>query len=257
MPMQPLYLKHSLSIKDLPQYLGSQSVARFDNKCVFVGVDLAPVDTLETGVVVIDAKRNILQRDKLDSNEKVMRLLTEISAPENMVVALDLPKSLLIASKWRQQQIKMHPLTLNKDELMGLPAVTKAWYAQRARALFKSARENNQFIFGFFAPHAKLRFGLTTPFRNRSPNGCRALQNNIRQYLNLNGLSENLAPSSVLDAAIGAYSAWLLCHGREKIHYQLYLDDNARLYLDPLHCLEKGTVPAKKKRFRHRYVSPK
>lgn len=225
-----IYLKHEIAIKDL----GESPRASLTNKWLFVGIDMAPIDTLETGIAVLDRKKHIMRMDKLDEDETLLKFLDNLSPPENLVVALDIPKSLSIPSKWRQQQIKMHPLRLLEKGPHVPEVVPTDRYAQRAKDFYDAVQKRGILIVSFFTPHAKLRYSLNTPYRSRSPHGCRALQALLKQKLAIKDIPTNLAPSSVLDAMVGAYSAWLLCHGHENEHFKLYQDDESRLYLDPL-----------------------
>lgn len=230
MSASSIYLKHEITIKDL----GESPRTSLTNKWLFVGIDMAPIDNLETGIAVIDRKKQVMRMDKLDEDETLLKFLDNLSPPENLVVALDIPKSLSIPSKWRQQQIKMHPLRLTAKSPHTPEAVPTDRYAQRAKDFYDEVQKRGILIFSFFTPHAKLRLDLNTPFRHRSPYGCRALQALLKQKLAIRDIPNNLAPSSVLDAMVGAYSAWLVCHGQEQENYKLYRDDEERLYLDPL-----------------------
>lgn len=235
MSASSIYLKHEISIKDLPALAGPVSRASLTNKWLFVGIDMAPIDSLETGIAVLDRDRHIMRMDKLSENEDLLLFLDNLAPPENLVVALDIPKSLSIPSKWRQQQIKMHPLRL-QDQMPNTtrePVPTDR-FAQRAKDFYEAVDSRGILIVNFFTAHAKLRYDMNIPFRSRSPQGCRAMQGMMRQQLGIHDMPANLAPSSVLDAMIGAYTAWLLCKGKEDVHFKLYRDDEQRLYIDPL-----------------------
>lgn len=234
MPASSIYLKHELTIKDLSARTGRESGLNLANKWYFVGVDIAPIDNLETGVAVLDRNRRIVRMDKFDDDKSILRFLDNLAAPGQLAVALDIPKSLSIPSKWRQQQVKMHPLSLREPLVSEVETVPTARFAQRAKDFYEAVQSRDILIFGFFTAHARLRYDLTTPFRHRSPAGCRALQAMMRQRLGIRDVPSNLAPSSVLDAMIGAYSAWLLRNGVENEHFKLYEDDERRLYFDPL-----------------------
>jgi hypothetical protein len=234
MEASSIYLKNEISIKDLESELGSASRASLTNKWYFVGIDMAPIDSLETGIAALDRNKRVMRMDKLNEDEQLLLFLDNLAPAENIVVALDIPKSLSIPSKWRQQQVKMHPLCL-LDEGPHIPEpVPTDRYAQRAKDFYDAVRSRGILIMGFFAAHARLRYSLNIPYRTRSPQGCRALQSLLKQRLRIEDVPSNLAPSSVLDAMIGAYSSWLLCHGQENVHFKLYRDDEQRLYLDPL-----------------------
>lgn len=230
MTASSIYLKHPVAIKDLDNLYGPGPRTNLGNKWWFVGIDMAPIDSLETGVVVIDRQKHIQRMDKLSTDEELLLFLKNLAPPENIVVALDVPKSLNIPSKWRQQQIKMHPLQLVESG----GEVPTDRFAQRAKDFYDALSERGILIVNFFTPHSKVRYGLNIPYRSRSPHGCRALQSLLRQRLGIRDVPTNLAPSSVLDAMVGAYTAWLLCHGKEARHFQLYRDNEQRLYLDPL-----------------------
>jgi hypothetical protein len=90
-----------------------------------------------------------------------------------------------------------------------------------------------------------MRYDMNIPYRSRSPQGCRALQALIKLRLGIPNVPSNLAPSSVLDAMIAAYTAWSVYKGTSGVHYQLYQEHLAtgsntpdptshRIYLDPL-----------------------
>ncbi len=242
MSVPSLYLKHETAIKALPQ------TPRFalGNKWYFVGIDMAPIENLETGIAVLDRDRRLVRMNKLNTDEQLMLFLRNLAPRDNLIVALDVPKSLSIPSKWRQQQIKMHALQLEAEANDGAPSDR---FAPRAKAFYQAVDEAGIFMVNFFTPHARLRYDLGIPYRNRSPQGCRALQALLRQRLDIKDVPTNLAPSSVLDAIIGAYAAWSLCHGKEGHDFKLYTDDEQRLYLDPL-ARPRPKPPARSRRRR-------
>jgi len=175
-----------------------------ENKWLFVGLDLAPVDSLETGIAVIDRDRKLVRMEKLESDRQIYTFLDSLGPKDGLIIALDIPKSLSFTSKWRQQQIKMHPLRLlNQDEASG-----SRRFAKRADDIYHALTSKGFFVVNFFSHYAKLRYNLNVPYRSRSPQGCRALQAVIKENLKIRHISSNLAPSSILDAMIGAYIAW-------------------------------------------------
>lgn len=124
----------------------------------------------------------------------------------------------------------MHPLRLRIDERKE----DTDRFSPRAWKFYRRLSGEGFFVVNFFAHHAKLRYGLSIPYKNRTPQGCRALQALMKERLKLEGVPTNLAPSSVLDAMIGAYAAWSLFKGKDKLDFKLYQDDKDRLYFDPL-----------------------
>ena len=236
-----LYLKHETAIKDLPE----SPRTSLSNKWYFVGIDMAPIESLETGVAVLDRDRRLVRMDKLNIDEQLVLFLKNLAPADNIVVALDVPKSLSIPSKWRQQQVKMHPHQLDNREQ---DAPTDR-FAQRAKDFYQEITDSGILIYNFFTPHAKLRYDLNIPFRTRSPMGCRTLQALMKQRLDIKDVPTNLVPSSVLDAMVGAFTAWSLVYGKEGRDFQMFTDDRARLYMDPLDTPKPPPKP-RRRRFR-------
>jgi len=246
-----IYLKNEMTIKDLEQCFPNDARINLGQKWWFVGIDLAPTDSLESGVAVLDRTRSLMRMDKFTEDEEMLSLLKNLSCSENILVVMDIPKSLSIQSKWRQQELKMHPLSMRNAPKNSI--VPSERYSERARNFYLELEKMGILTFGFFTPHAKLRYNLNIPYRHRSSLGCRALQASVKQSLGIQNLPTNLVASSVLDAMLAAYTSWLMCYGQEDKHFKLYSDNEKRLYIDPLTILAK---PARTKRSRHYYSSP-
>ncbi|MBY0402452.1 MAG: hypothetical protein K2X66_01015 [Cyanobacteria bacterium] len=186
-------------------------------KWMFVGIDLAPNEALETGVAVLDRNRHLTRMDKLYSDQDILYFLKNLAPAQNLIVSLDIPKSLSIPGKWRQEEIKMHPLRLsrNRDE------VPLSRLAPRGKSLYHLIDQEGILIFTYSNYFAKMSYDLNIPFRTRTPQGCRALQSLMKTRLRIANVPTNLAPSSVLDAMIGAYASWSVYRGRLGTHFKL------------------------------------
>ncbi len=202
----------------------------------FVGIDLAPNESLETGVAVLNRERRLVRMDKIYTDDDILLYLDNLAPDNNLVVALDMPKSLSIPGRWRQEEIKMHPLRLIREEDNQPQGATGSIdrYAQRATDLFNVLTDKGVIVFLYFNYQARMRYDLNIPYRNRTPQGCRALQSLIKLRLSIPNVPSNLAPSSVLDAMIGAYTAWSMYKGKLGQHFHLFKDSESRLILDPL-----------------------
>jgi hypothetical protein len=234
-----IYLKNEMTIKDLEQCFPNDPRINMGQKWWFVGIDLAPTDTLESGVVALDRTRSLMRMDKFTEDDEILAFLKNLSCSENILVVMDIPKSLSIQSKWRQQELKMHPLSIRNSEKSA--TVPTERYCDRAQNFYAELEKLGILTFGFFTPHAKLRYNLNIPYRHRSSLGCRALQSSVKQCLGIQNIPSNLVASSVLDAMIAAYTAWLCCYGKEEKHFKLYSDNEKRLYIDPLAVLASPT----------------
>lgn len=228
MTRKSLYMQEKVTLDDMTD---------IGKKTLFVGIDLAPIDTLETGIALLNRDKQLLRMDKLNDDAQIHHFIENVAPADNIVVTLDIPKSLEIPTKWRQQEIKMHPLRLDVD---GRELTDR--FASRAWEFYETARKKGIFIVAFFGHHAKMRYDIRIPYKVRSPAGCKALQRMIREELRVQDVPTNLAPSSVLDAMIAAYAGWTAYAGEEGVHFDLYRDDKTRLYLDPLKSLKQIPV---------------
>jgi hypothetical protein len=213
------YLKHEIHLADHPQLA-------LDQRYSFVGIDLAPNNQLESGITVIDRDRTLLRMDKLYADDDILAYLKALGPANSLIIAIDMPKNLNIKGKFLQEEIKLHPLRLS---LPHHQQHAEQRFGARGFRLWQHLWDMQALPFLFFSYGAKLQFDLTTPYRGRSPQGCRALQAAIKHHLELRNMPSNLAPSSVLDAMVGAYCAWLLWIGQESQHYRLFLDTDGRL----------------------------
>lgn len=236
---QTLYPKEQIALKD---------VDHIANKWAFIGIDLAPHETLETGVSAFDREGKLTRMDKLNTEDEILRFIDGVAPAPNVIVAIDIPKSLEIDGKWRQQEIKMHPLRLIRPT----DGKTTDRYASRAWRLYDTLTEKGILTLAYFNYLAKMRYGANIPFRTRTPQGCRALQATIKHVFNVEDMPTNLAPVSVLDSIVGSYAAWSLFVGEDGKDFQLYKDPKDRLFLDPLQKPDYKK-PAPKRRRYHRY----
>jgi hypothetical protein len=215
------------------------------DKWLFVGLDLAPNETLESGVTVVDRDRQLLRMDKLYSDQSILTYIQGLGPAHNLIVVIDMPKNLGISGRWRQEEVKLHPLRLARFDGSGLTDR----YAKRSRELYDTLLKLGAMPILYFSAMARLSYDMYIPFRIRTPQGCRALQAMVKERLKLGNMPTNLAPSSVLDAMIACYCAWGVYQGQFGQHYDLFTDESGRAYLRPL----KLYTATQKVRRRRRY----
>ena len=206
--------------------LSPRQQEQFANATHFVGVDLAPMNTLESGLVVLNRDAEIIRSDKLYKSETILDVLLKLGPANRLVISLDMPKNFGIQSRFQQDEIKHHPLRL--EPWTGQPPIDR--FSFRSRQLFDALLEAGSLPFLGFTHRSKVILNLQIPFKARSPQGCRSLQAKIEQTLPISNLPSNLLPSSVLDATISAYTAWLT-HDVEQHaqHFEWYADPEGRL----------------------------
>lgn len=217
-------------------------------KLKFAAVDLAPNEQLETGFSVVDRSRHLVRMDKLYKDDEILSAIENLGPLNGTVVVIDMPKSLSIPGRWRQEEIKMHPLRLKRAS-----GQTTERFELRGRRLYDHLESRGVMVFLYFNYWTRVNYDLLIPFRSRSPQGCRALQSAIEHQLDIKHLPSNLAPSSVLESMVGAYASWSLWAGTPGEDYQLYLDEQGYRYMIPLdrpHLTESPKKPRRRRQLR-------
>jgi hypothetical protein len=286
MTTQAPYSKHPLALAQLaqPNQLGQP----MGNKLVFIGLDLAPSDTMDSGLVALDRTRQLLRTEKLAKDTDIIRTLDSVAGASNIVLVVDVPKSLSIPGKYRREEVQMHPLRLMRPEVdpdelvINRPRPARMRFykgrplpahlqedttedhafahrsAKRARTLYDSLtlRYPTMVILLQYNAMAKPRYQLHVPFKSNSTAGSKALQTAIAYQLGV-GInppsSGGLLPMPVLEAAIPAYVAWSLYAGAENEHFTLYTDDDGRHHVEAVTRVPEKAVVRPVRNFRRRY----
>jgi hypothetical protein len=105
-------------------------------------------------------------------------------------------------------------------------------FNRRARQFYKLLEELGLFPVLGYSANLKMNLGFTSPFKARSPQGCRSLQSFVADVLELRNMPLNLVPSSVLDAMVLAYTGWVLSNGEYGVDATLYHDAEGYRVLD-------------------------
>ncbi len=194
----------------------------------FAAVDLAPNEQLESGFSAIDRERVLVRMDKLYRDTDIIMAVESLGPANGTIVVVDMPKSLSIPGRWRQEEIKMHALRLKRQN----GSYTER-YEERGLRLYDILEEAGATPFLYFNYWTRVNYDMLIPFRSRSPHGCRALQSAIEHQLGIKSLPTNLAPSSVLESMVGAYASWSVWAGTPGTDYEIFLTDSGYKALIP------------------------
>jgi hypothetical protein len=219
------YRKTADTLADFPSH------AKMAQKWLFVGVDLAPNAALESGLVVLDKDLTLLRMDKLYTNASLLSTIEQLGAAHSLIVAIDMPKNLAISGRFRQEEMKYNAMRM---EAAGYDRKPLDRFAPRGRVLYDALQTLGAFPVLTFTPNTKANFKLFVPHRARTPQGCRFLQNALKEQFLIKNMPNNLAPSSVLDGMVAAYSAWILSSGVLNEDVCLYQDRLGYWTVDPL-----------------------
>jgi len=204
----------------------------------FCAVDLAPNDQLESGFSAMDRDRVLIRMDKLYRDDEMIAAIENLGPANSLIVVIDMPKSLSLPGRWRQEEIKMHPFRLK----------TLNRYETRGMRLYDRLRDKGILAFLYFNYWTRMNYDMLIPFRSRSPQGCRALQTMLEYQLAIKNLPTNLAPSSVLESVVGAYAAWSVPVGKPGTDYQVFETDTGQQILIPLEKPHLTLPPPKRSR---------
>lgn len=238
------YLKEEITHEPLPD-LGL--------KLYFASVDLAPNDQLETGLSTLNRERVLVRMDKLYRDEDILQAIESLGPLRNTIVCIDMPKSLSIPGRWRQEEVKMHPLRLKRQNGDVISRFDKRGYK-----LADALEQRGALVLMYFHYWARVNYDMLVPFRSRSPHGCRALQAAIEHQLGITNLPSNLAASSVLESMVGAYVSWSVWAGEAGRDYEVYKDESGHKILLPKgrpHLRPKAAIKTDRRRFRVRPVT--
>jgi predicted nuclease with RNAse H fold len=221
------------NVAETPEQLPEH--AKLDQKWLFIGIDLAPNAALESGLVVLDKDLTLLRMDKLYTNASLITAVEQLGAAHSLIVAIDMPKNLSISGRFRQEEMKYNAM---RQEAGPYERTAVDRFSPRGRVLYDAFQKLGMFPVLTYTPNTKANFKLFVPHRARTPQGCRFLQNALSQELRVKNMPVNLAPSSVLDAIVAAYSAWILSSGTLNKHVELYQDRLKYWTVDPLQPLK-------------------
>jgi len=200
----------------------------------FVGLDLAPNEGLETGWVVMDRQRRILQADKAITDAQILNQLASLGPPEQTVIAIDAPKSLSLETRWQQERIRLYPFQVESAQSNGESDSSKMVdrCAERVWWLTDTLADRGYTVIVYLNAVAKFRLDLRTPYRTRTPQGCRALQATLKEKLGLHNMPTTMVASAVLDGMVAAYMAWMV-GTRHTDTVALYWDEAGRYIAEP------------------------
>lgn len=221
-------------------------------KLRFAAVDLAPNEQLETGFSVLDRDRNLIRIDKFYKDDEVLSAIESLGPANGTIVVIDVPKSLSIPGRWRQEQVKMHA-----QRLVGVNGKPISRFDKRGIRLYEALEARGVLAFLYFNYWTRLNYGIQVPFRSRSPQGCRALQMAIEHQLDVKNLPTNLAASSVLESMVGAYAGWAVWMGQPETDYEIFRAETGQRVLIPGGRPHLGIKPSqRRRRFRREVPMP-
>jgi hypothetical protein len=156
------------------------------------------------------------------------------------LIIIDAPKNLTMVSKFKHEELKYHASTTQPEKAFGLR------YSERTLQFYNTLKQAGANVFITLHHYNFLRYGINTPFKTRSSQGCKSLQLAMRHQLLIRGLPDNIMPLSSLESTLAAHMAWLMWQKPSNVSYY-QIDDEY-----PIVLINKGALPAQKPQRRFR-----
>jgi hypothetical protein len=178
----------------------------------YVGIALTPSESFESGLCVMNHQQHIMQLDKFTTDDLPLDVLAAMDRP--VLLALDLPKNIMVAGKYNMERLRMH-FTLPSQR------TETGRYADRLTPFLQALFAMQTVPVVFVGAQVKQVWNILPPFRSRSQAYCRQLHATIRQQLGVATCPAQVPAAAVLDSMVASMVAWSVLHGTPGVHYTL------------------------------------
>lgn len=186
----------------------------------FVGISLSPSATVESAAAVLDSNMKIITLDKLFTMQDVEFFLDNLPGKKNSVIIISIPENdIMISSKWKYNSRTYQAVNLNSP-VKNIDDWTNR-FSPRGCEYFTALKENNIDLLRFDTINAKEAVGYCTPFKDRTPTDCKAIQNALKMKFNMRELPSNMLPVAQLEAILGGILGYTIVNGKEDSDYKL------------------------------------
>lgn len=186
-------------------------------KISFIGISLSPNNNTESAVAVLDANAKIITLDKLFTVQDLEFFIENFPGKKNSVIMISIPENeTMISSKWKYNSRTYQPVNLNSKITNNDEWANR--FSNRCSEYIEELKSKGLDVFRYDINNVKKAMGYCTPFKDRTPIDCKALQNTLKIKLNMRELPANMLPVAQLEAILGAYLA--LCMVIDNKEYQ-------------------------------------
>lgn len=173
-------------------------------KKIFIGISLAPLESNDTGIAVLDENCCLLRIDRVYTLEDFQIILKNTIKKDNCVIAIDLPKNIKIVSgKWRITSRVIDSFRGKRQDY--------DWrnrYSTRGKDIIEKLVNEGYEVIRYNSSYVKNILNLNEPYKSRTQEGCKMLQMAISKKLNIKNVPHNIISTAGLDAILGAYTAY-------------------------------------------------
>lgn len=172
----------------------------------YIGLALAPVSTVESGLAVIEDTGKIILIDKLFKVKDITLFFDNYSSLKKSKICVSLPwDNTMLEGKWRilskpYQQVATNVHMPNREN----------WtqrYTKRGCEYFCELKERGIDIVRTELYLARQNLKLSSYFKERTPADCKFLQNTLKLEYGFEEIPTNMMPAAQLEAIVCALIA--------------------------------------------------
>ena len=172
----------------------------------YIGLAMAPVSTVESGLAVIDDDKNIILIDKLFKVKDIQFFFDNYSSLKNSTICISLPwDNSMLEGKWRilskpYQQVSTNIHIPNREN----------WtqrYTKRGCEYFNELKSLGIDLIRTELYLARQTLNLSSYFKERTPADCKFLQNTLKIEHGFDEIPSNMMPAAQLEAIVCALIA--------------------------------------------------
>ncbi len=172
----------------------------------YIGLALAPVSTVESGLAVIEDTGKIILIDKLFKVKDITLFFDNYSSLKQSKICVSLPwDNTMLEGKWRilskpYQQVATNVHMPNREN----------WtqrYTKRGCEYFCELKERGIDIVRTELYLARQNLKLSSYFKERTPADCKFLQNTLKLEYGFEEIPTNMMPAAQLEAIVCALIA--------------------------------------------------
>lgn len=185
----------------------------------YIGITIGKSATDDSGICVLSDNNELIKIDKAYSIEELTTCVNNISGKQNSIVCINVPEyDEMLEHKWRIENkpyrtLKEYPIDSPKNKWTNR-------FSDRGSDFCKKLSEAGLKVFRYHPLYIKTLLNLHPYMKERTPAGCKFLQQSIKERLNITDMPTNMLPISTLDAILGAYLGKIIATGEENIQYK-------------------------------------
>ena len=189
-----------------------------DNIFNYIGITIGENSTCDSGICILNTKNEIIRIDKAYTIEELKDCINRIAGKHNSVICVDMPEYYeLLEGRWRIINKSIIPFNLD-GEYKGKDNWNSR-YSDRGSEFYRKLFAEEYHVYRYCSNYTKTILELHPYMKERTPSGCKFLQNAIKEKLGIKNFPPNMISMSALDAVLGAYIAKVIANGEQGKDY--------------------------------------